>query len=679
MTLDSPISHIPLIGPLWVRKLTAFNIKTVKDLLYYIPFRYDDFSTISKIANIQEGETVTIQGTVIEIKNVFTKNGFNLQQAKIEDDTGIIEAVWFNQSFLTRAIHASDQISLSGKIKRMGKKLQISGPKYEIISRASQQRFQEDLLKKASVHTARLVPVYSETVGITSKWLRSRINWVLEEIKSGKLEIADPLSSDIKRFNQLIDLHKAIIDIHFPNSPIDAKIAKRRLAFDELLFAQIESKIRRMENKKQTVGHKFDVVSQLSKLDQFVKSLSFTLTQAQTNVIDEIYRDLEKETPMNRLVQGDVGSGKTVVAAVAMLVAHLNGYESALMAPTEILALQHFETLKKIYAKSNISVGIATGSTKNYENFDILVGTHALLTDVVKFKKLGLVVIDEQHRFGVEQRAILTNKGHNPHVLTMTATPIPRTVALTLYGDLDMSLVNEMPKNRLPIKTWVVPENKRDDAYEWIKKQKAQAFIICPFIEESETLLTVKSAKAEFERLSTEIFPKLKLGLLHGKMKPKEKDTVLDKFKKQELGILVATPVVEVGIDIPTATVMLIEAADRFGLAQLHQLRGRVGRGDQQSFCLLFCDQETGTARLKFLETVNNGLELAEIDLKYRGPGQRLGTAQHGKWDLKIADFSDLSLIDQTRKLAEIVVNNPDSFPTLFNLPKISKINTVLN
>jgi len=372
---------------------------------------------------------------------------------------------------------------------------------------------------------------------------------------------------------------------------------------------------------------------------------------------------------MNRLLEGDVGSGKTVVAAAAIYIAQLNGVQSALMAPTEILANQHLKTLNQVLTPLGVKTSLLTGATrKKIKDFDLAIGTHALIHKRAKFSKLGLVIIDEQHRFGVEQRGELVSRGKAPHILTMTATPIPRTIALTLYGDLDLSVIDEMPPGRQAVKTWVVPPNKRNAAYDWIRKQVEktlnQAFIICPLIEESrhETLQSVRAATSEFKKLQKEVFPDLKLGLLHGRLKSKEKNAVLEKFKKGKLDILVSTPVVEVGIDIPTATIMMIEGAERFGLAQLHQLRGRVGRGLQQSYCLLFTDfqGEKIIKRLKALERTNIGMKLAELDLQIRGPGEIYGTAQHGFFDLKVASFSDLPLIEKTRKTAtQLTTHNP--------------------
>ncbi|MCL4397498.1 ATP-dependent DNA helicase RecG [Patescibacteria group bacterium] len=658
-------NKIPGVGPAYARKLEKLGIRTARDLLYHLPSRYEDFSLISKIANLQEGETVTVQGKILEIKNVYTKNGFMLQQAKIQDDTGTLDILWFNQRFLTRVLHKDDYVSLSGKVEKNNHKLQLTAPQYEVIYPG-----------KGAIHTGRLVPVYPETEGISSKWLRGKIHTLLENIREvGKIN--EYLPKVVLEENGLMPLQEAIIKVHFPDNLKQAEEAKKRLAFDELLLAQVQAKVRRDELQKKQVGNKLEIVGVRKDLTALTARLPFELTAAQKKVVNEIYQDLASARPMNRLLQGDVGSGKTVVAALAMLATTLNGFQAALMAPTEILANQHYETLRKL----GMDVGIATGSKKDYQNKGIIVGTHALLSDDLNFKKLGLIVIDEQHRFGVSQRAKLAEKGINPHILTMTATPIPRTIALTLYGDLNLSVLDELPKNRLPVKTWVVPKHKRKAAYEWIKQQKTQAFIVCPLIEESETLQTVKSAKTEYDYLSKNVFPDLKLGLLHGRMKPKEKDKVLEDFRRGKLDILVATPVVEVGIDIPTATIMVIEAADRFGLAQLHQLRGRVGRADRQSYCLLFTENESEYAvkRLKNLEKINNGMELAEIDLRFRGPGQRFGTAQHGRWDLRIADFSDLDLIERTNQLAQKVTLNLENFPLLRQLLEESKINIASN
>ena len=437
-------------------------------------------------------------------------------------------------------------------------------------------------------------------------------------------------------------------------------------------------------------------------IDSFITSLPFKLTNSQATAITEILNDLGSNTPMNRLLQGDVGSGKTIVSAVGLFTAFLNGFQSVFVAPTEILAHQHYETLSKFLSPLGVKVDLVTGSKKlglknkdlriknkkrkNHNSkfqilnskFDILVGTHAVMSEKIKFENLGLIIIDEQQRFGVEQRGIIRKKGINPHLLTMTATPIPRTVALTMYGDLDLSYLNEMPTNRKTVKTWLVPPEKREAAYDWIKKQlsetKSQAFIICPFIEESENMQTVKAASQEYQRLKEDVFKELKLGLLHGKLKSKEKEETLLRFKDGKYDILVATPVVEVGIDIPNATIIIIEASERFGLAQLHQLRGRVGRSDKQSYCLLFTDNivAQGSLRLKGMETLSSGAELAELDLKLRGAGNIFGTAQHGIPKLKAANFSNNILIQKAKFDSSKIFKNLSKFPKL--LKKVENI-----
>lgn len=668
MTLDSKISVVPLIGPSFASRLEKLGIRTVSDLLYYVPFRYDDFSLITKIAAVQPGEIVTVSGTVESMKNQFTGRGFILQNARVTDETGSLDAVWFNQVFLTKAIHKGDQINLSGKVVLKGPRVQLQTPQFEVLRPSA-----------PAIHTGRLVPVYSETAGISSKWLRSRIWFLLDQIKHDYLKVVDLLPETVRKDYDLMDLKEAIFQVHFPSSLELAKKAKERLSFNELLEAQVTSMVKKHSLKKATVGNRLEIAPHIGKIFSFTDNLPFKLTSSQKKVIEEIYADLSQSSPMNRLLQGDVGSGKTVVAALAILLNHLNGFESVLMAPTEILALQHFETIKEMLSPMKVPIGIATGSKKDWQNASVVIGTHALLEAGINFKKLGLVVIDEQHRFGVDQRQKLIAKGVNPHILTMTATPIPRTIALTLYGDLDLSVITEMPLNRLPVKTRIVSESKRADAYNWIKKQSGQVFIICPLIEESdaETLASVKSAKAEFDRLSKTVFPDKKIALIHGRLSAKEKNQTLSDFKAKKYDILVATPVVEVGIDIPSATIMVIEGAERFGLAQLHQLRGRVGRGSIQSYCFLFANADS--ARLAYLEKINNGLELAEVDLKFRGPGERFGKVQHGSWDLKIADFSDIALVEKTKALATKIATNPEDFPLLREVLIESKIETVRN
>ncbi len=657
MNLQAPIATAGRIYKLYARRLEKLGIQTFEDFLYHIPSRYDDFSLISKINRVQPGEVVTIQGTVSEINNEFTRNFKRLQKAEIADDSGTIEVVWFNQPYLTKVIRENDKISLSGKIDWFLRKLVIQSPEYEIIN------------SSPTIHTGRLVPVYPETKGVTSKWLRRQ---VYKLINDNRENFNEYLPDSIIDEHSLITIKTAIEQIHFPKTLENADKSRQRLSFDELFLLQLSAMERKANWNRTLISNPYSIDKFSKEIEKFHEKLPFILTNAQKRVVDEIFKDLSQEKPMNRLLEGDVGSGKTVVSAIAMFLSFLNGFQSVLMAPTEILAQQHYKTILKLLSPFRIKIGFATGNQKTkIKDFDVMIGTHAVLEKGISFEKLGLVVIDEQQRFGVEQRALIRSKGKNPHLLTMTATPIPRTIALTLYGDLDLSLLDEMPHGRKQIKTWLVPLKKRTNAYSWIEKQiketKSQVFIVCPFIEESETMQTVKAASKEFEFLKENVFMNLKLGLLHGKLKAKEKDSVLNKFREGLIDILVATPVVEVGIDIPNVTIIVIEASERFGLAQLHQLRGRVGRGDKQSYCLLFTESKNPQTleRLKAMEKYNIGAKLAELDLQLRGPGDVYGIMQHGIKMLKIASFSDFELIKKVRVAAEKIFPNLKSYPRL--------------
>ena len=663
MSLQTPVREASRAYKMYASRLEKLGIKNLGDFLFHIPFRYDDYSLISKIGEVQGGETVTIKGIIEKIENQYTRKFKSIQRATIKDDSGYIDILWFNQPFLTRAMKKGDLISLSGKVDFDRNKITMVSPDYEII------------FNNETIHTGRLVPIYPETKGISSKWLRRQVYKILAE----KEEIREYLPENLLEENQLMNLNDALGKIHFPKNLKEAQKAKQRLAFEELFLLQLSTLSRKKEWERVSPGYQFSTTKFNNNIENFLNKLPFELTNAQERAVKEIFADLEAKKPMNRLLEGEVGSGKTVVSAIAMYLAFLNGFQSVLMAPTEILAEQHYKTISKMFSPFKLKIALVTGSHK-YKNsdFDILIGTHAVISEKVKFKNLAFVIIDEQQRFGVEQRAVIRSKGKNPHLLTMTATPIPRTVALTIYGDLDLSLLDEMPKGRKIVKTWLVPPAKREGAYKWIEKEinenKSQAFIICPFIEESESMITIKAATKEFENLK-KIFPKLELGLLHGKLKSKDKEAVLLDFKNKKIDVLVATPVVEVGIDIPNATIIMIEQAERFGLAQLHQLRGRVGRGNKQSYCLLFTDSrnEVTLARLKSMERIYIGAELAELDLKLRGAGDLYGTMQHGRNMLKIADFSDISLIEKTKREANNIFNQLSKYPIL--LEKIKEIN----
>ncbi len=654
--LDASIMRLQNVGPAHAKKLGKLGVYTVKDLIYLFPRRYDDYSQLKTISQLVYGEEVTLLLTVCEAKTRQTRNGMNVTNVLLADPTGTIQATFFNQTFLQQQFKSGRRIVLSGRVDQDLGKLAFKHPEWEPFS-------------KALLHTARVVPVYPLTEGLTNRWLRRLIYGVVEFWAP---HLPDAIPDKIREREQLLDLATALREIHFPTSLDKMQQARRRLAFEEFLSLQIGVLRQRAEWRRQP-GKALWVEPQV--VDDFVERLPFQLTGAQKRTVGEILADIQRTQPMSRLLQGDVGSGKTVVAAVAMLAAVRNGVQAAVLAPTEILAEQHFNTLTSLM-HGRARVELLTGSKKNREKeeirerlasgeIDIAVGTHALIQESVQFKELGLAVIDEQHRFGVEQRGTIRAKGYNPHILVMSATPIPRTLALTIYGDLDLSLIDEMPPGRQEIKTkWLEPR-ERERAYSFIRnqvQQGRQAFVICPLIEESESI-DAKAAVEEFERLSKSVYPDLHVGLIHGKLKAGEKDETMTAFREHQIDILVATSVVEVGIDVPNATVMLIEGADRFGLAQLHQFRGRVGRGAHQSFCLLLAEKSGATSdeRLRVIESSQDGFRLAEEDLKLRGPGEFFGTRQSGLPDLKVAKLSDVRYLEQARVVAqELFERDPD-------------------
>ena len=657
MEWAKPVSQLFMIGPAYAKKLRRLNIFNVGDFLYHFPFRYHDYSLVSSISQVQVGEIVTISGELKSLKNIYTRYGKKIQKAEVEDKTSKIEITWFNQPFLIKVLKIGESYNFSGKIDFFGNRKVMISPEYEIK-------------KEELIHTGRLTPVYPETSGITSKWLRAKIAWLLKNLEK---PVTDFLPEKIKNENGLLEINQALKNIHFPESLKIAEEARKRFAFEELFLVQLKVLKRKIDWRKKKLAYQF-IIDQ-EKILNFSQNLPFEMTSAQKKVCREILNDLSGKKPMNRLLEGDVGSGKTVVAALAIFISWLNNTKSILMAPTEILANQHYQTLKKLLEPLGVKIGLLTSSNKKPAANEVLVGTHALLFNKIDLDKLGLVIIDEQHRFGVKQRSQLlkkTGKGQKtPHLLTMTATPIPRSIALTLYGDLDLSVIDEMPIGRQKVKTWVVPPQKREAAYQWLKKQikdnAGQCFLVCPFIDVSETLQTVKAAKDEYEKLAKNVFPDLKLGLLHGKMKNQEKETVLEKFRQGKIDLLVTTPVVEVGVDIPQATIIIIEGAERFGLSQLHQLRGRVGRNQKESYCLLFSNFTSGRTfeRIKALERINIGFKLAELDLKLRGPGEVYGTSQHGFFDLKTASFNDIDLLEKAKKEAEQIIKKIKQYPLL--------------
>lgn len=718
VNLNTPIEKLYNVGPAYAKKLHTFGIKKAEDLLFYFPFRYDDFSKITKIADLEIGKISTIQGRIIDVKNKRTfRKRMVVTEAIIEDDSAPIKAVWFNRPFLETTFRKGAAVNLSGKAAFVKEELIFSNPAYEVVryEPGNYNGYNKYNKYNSYTHTGRLVPVYHETYGLSSRWLRFHIKSILGLAKNVK----EFLPREILRSQNLLLRARAINEIHFPKNIDLADQAKRRFAFEELFLIQLWNFLQREKwRKNKSLVIPFDE----KLIKEFVKKLPFKLTDAQRKAAWQIFKDMEGSTPMNRLLEGDVGSGKTIVAIMATLevisqgasapkgrdLAHLAsekqgmGGQVALMAPTEILAEQHYKTFsdylnnKKCGVSGTPHIVLLTGSKSLIDgkkipkekiledikrgNIDTVVGTHALIQDKVQFKNLALAIVDEQHRFGVEQRAKLVKSifslkdgvpGKIPHLLSMTATPIPRTLALTVFGDLDISLLDEMPKGRKKIITKVVAPADRLNAYKFIAgeiKNGRQIFVICPLVEDSD-VLEVKSATTEYEKLQ-KIFPKFKIGLLHGRLKSKEKEAIMADYKNKKIDILVSTSVVEVGIDVPNATVMMIEGADRFGLAQLHQFRGRVGRGEHQSYCFLFSDSAAKKThqRLNALIKCENGFELAEKDLKIRGPGEVYGTRQSGMPDIAMANLSDIKLISEARREAKnIFEKDPllQSFPGL--------------
>ncbi|MDD4477224.1 MAG: ATP-dependent DNA helicase RecG [Patescibacteria group bacterium] len=711
ITLETELTKLGRIGAAVGKKLKKLGVLTVEDLLFYFPFRYDDFSKIYKISELQSGITANIVGQIELIQNKRSpRRRMNITEALVRDESDTIKIVWFNQPFIARVLKVGDFVSLSGKIEEDYSGFSMISPNYEktspppplLIRRGVPS--ENEARRGTLVHTQGLVPNYHLTGNLTHKQIR----YLIKQTISTANNIIDWLPQEIKKENNLLDLPDAITKIHFPKDQEDIAKARERLAFDELFLLQLRSQITR-RNVLQYVSTTIKFKEKETK--QFVDNLPFKLTNAQKKAAWEILKDLEKNKPMSRLLEGDVGSGKTVVAAIAMLNVALNGYQAVLMAPTEILAKQHYESIKNLFSRFDIKIGLITSSDKrlsrNVErtiqnekekinskfiinNSQIIIGTHALIQENIKFKNLSLAIIDEQHRFGVEQRkTLLVGTGHcpvptSPHLLSMTATPIPRSLALALYGDLDVSIINEMPAGRKKIHTQIVPENKREAAYQFIREQiknGRQIFVICPLIDISDKL-GVKSVKEEFEKLDKLIFPEIKMGMLHGKLKSAEKEEIMKEFGENKIKILVSTSVVEVGVDVPNAAIMMIEGADRFGLAQLHQFRGRVGRSEHQSYCFLFTDNraENTMKRLQALTNCYDGFQLAKIDLKFRGPGEVYGTAQAGFPELKIASLFDYELMKKAQANAIKLIEKDSTLNSWPNLKeKINETNNLFH
>ena len=658
MNLKTPLEQVKGVGPKIAMQLRTAGLETVGDIITFLPRRHDDFTGLAPIADLKPGK-VTIRARCESISTRPVRRGLRLTTAVLADDSGKLNAIWFNQPYRTQQLGGSDdEFYFSGEFEYNYGRYQLTNPTAEIA-------------KDMPVQAERLMPVYHSIHGLKSVTVRK----VVEKLRPLISVLPETLPASIVRAEGLMGRAEAISAMHFPKTTEEVQRARDRLAFEELFELLLASRLNKLENQQLEGYH---IPFEQSVVKQFVSNLPFELTGAQRRAAWDILQDFERKTPMNRLLQGDVGSGKTVVAGLAARQAASHGFQTALMAPTEILASQHAETLDKLLAPFGVRVGLLVGSLKGkarqalYEQIangevDVVVGTHAVIQDKVSFKKLGFVVIDEQHRFGVDQRQKLLAKsgadGLMPHLLAMTATPIPRSLALTVYGELDLSILNERPKGRMPIKTEIVTPVGVPKMYERVDAEIAngrQAYVVCSLIDDNPENDT-KSVTAEHQRLKQTIFGHRQIGLLHGKMKPAEKETIMQDFKARKYDILVSTTVVEVGVDVPNATTMIIENADRFGLSQLHQLRGRVGRGSHQSYCyLVMSSSNKPSERIREIEKSDDGFYLAEVDMKLRGPGEIYGRMQHGALNLQIATLADTALIARAQNAVKRFVKSPE-------------------
>ncbi|MEK7619024.1 MAG: ATP-dependent DNA helicase RecG [Patescibacteria group bacterium] len=673
-TQDIPIASVGRIGKIHERVLIKLGIRTCRDALFYYPQRFDDFSAIVSIAQVAANTIITVRGTIQIIRNRRSRNRrMIVTEALLADESGSIKVIWFNQGFLSKVLKIGDRVSLSGRTSENILDLTLVNPAYE-----------KESIDTESTHTGRLVPVYPGAAGITQKQLRIIIR---AAIQSSLHELSEWMPQEFFNVERLMGIKESINAIHFPDSAEQWKGARNRLAFDELFFLQLAFLSTRSSQQHQPA---FTCTFYEDKTRRFIEDLPFDLTKSQKIAAWEIVKDLERSHPMNRLLNGDVGSGKTVVSAVALLNVALSGAQGAYMAPTEILATQVYERISALMRPFGISCALVTAhkyqvSSIKYPvsrkealekihggEIHIIIGTHALIQKSVRFNRLALVIVDEQHRFGVNQRKALREKnpsGEMPHLLSMTATPIPRSLSLALYGDLDLSILDEIPKGRKKIITKIVPSQYREWTAEFIRKECShgrQAFVICPVIDPSD-VLAVRSTTQEYERLRSTVFQNFRVGMLHGKMKAREKEDIMGGFAAGAIDILVCTSVIEVGIDIPNASVMLIEGAERFGLAQLHQFRGRVGRGEHQSYCFLFPTESARDVvpRLSALVKCSDGFELAEMDLKNRGHGDLLGERQSGIPLFKLASLADVTGLKKAREWAEKLFPQLGDYPLL--------------
>ncbi len=653
--LKKSIKSIKGVGEARASLFQRLGICTVNDLITHFPREYEDRTVMKKIMELEDGVQCSFKGMIVSnVSESRPRKGMLISKVGIRDDTGLIHGVWFNQSYLKRVFNIGETYIFFGKITRK-RTFEVQNPVYEKL---------DNLELK---NTCQIVPIYPATGSLTQNIIRAAIRAALEMVEN---KAEDVLPAALREKQNLSEINYSLSNIHFPKSDEDFKNARYRLVFEELFLLQLGLFTLKNSIKKEESGN---TLGAAAFVKEFAGSLPFELTQAQKRVYGEIEQDVESGKVMNRLIQGDVGSGKTVVALLALLKAVKSGYQGVLMVPTGILAQQHYQSVVKLLEGQGVTVALFTGNQpKKLKNelleglrlgkTDIAIGTHALLEENVVFAKLGLVVTDEQHRFGVRQRAVISQKGENPHILVMTATPIPRTLALILYGDLDISIIDELPPGRKHVETYSVDNSKRERINAFIRKKIAegrQVFIICPLVEESEAI-EAKAASELADRIAKQDFPDLKVGLVHGKLKAAEKETVMNGFIKGGIDILVSTTVVEVGVNIPNAAVMIIENAERFGLAQLHQLRGRVGRGGFQSYCILYNESKAELAkeRMKVMEKTGDGFIISEKDLELRGPGDFFGTRQHGIPELKIANlYKDMEILKIAQEAAKEILD----------------------
>jgi len=653
MTVSSPVSRLKGVGPTLEKALAEIGIKSIADLLDYFPRRWETFSSIDRISEIKPG-LVSFEGKVenVDMRRSSRHKRLTITEAIISDDTGTVRAVWFNQPYLIQTLVKGVKYRFRGNYEYKNGYISLASPTFEKAGSATNKQD--------------IITIYPETKKITSTIIRKLVRQCLDY--SNQLE--DALPEEIAQQHKLIPYEQAIKFLHDPKNLQELELAKRRIGFEEI-FELVLTGLVIKQNIKTSPSVAIDYDANTAK--KFVELLDFELTSAQKKSAHTIFEDINSEKPMNRMLEGDVGSGKTLVALMAATMAHNSGYQSVIMVPTEILARQHYAGAQKLLSKLGIKVGLLISAMKKSEKdevleqiksgeLDCIIGTHALITKSVEYKKLGLVVVDEQHRFGVNQRSTLKGKAkYMPHVLTMTATPIPRSLALVVYGDLDVSIIDELPPGRKPIVTKLVKEIDRVHVYAHIDSligQGQQVYVVCPLISESDKL-GVKSVETEYKILQKTVFKHRRIGMVHGKLKAEEKQRIMNEFKEGKIDMLLATSVIEVGVDVPNATIMIIEGAERFGLAALHQLRGRVGRGDKQSHCYLFSDSDNPSTikRLQALENTSDGFRLAQIDLELRGPGEIYGTMQSGILDLRIADIYDQKIVSEVKEAAESFIN----------------------